>query len=89
VIQVEVLESDAVLDISTATATAILFTKPSGEIIERAASFLTDGTDGLITYTTLESDLDQKGIWSYRGRVTFSATKVFPTVDPDFFTVVA
>jgi len=88
-IQVTVQESDADLDISAATDTAIILTKPGGETVEKTAAFITDGTDGLIAYNTVAADIDQKGIWSYRAKVTFSPTQVFYTVDPDFFNVVA
>lgn len=80
-LQIVVKESDAVVDISTATAKAIILKKPGGEEVEKAAAFLTDGTDGIVAYSTQAGDIDQKGIWSYRAKITFSAALVFHTID--------
>ena len=88
-LQITVQETDAAVDISTATGKAILLTKPGGEVVEKTADFITDGTDGGIAYSTVADDIDQKGIWAYRAKITFSGTQVYYTTDPDFFTVVA
>ena len=58
------------LDISTATAMDFVFRKPDLSVIARAASFLTDGSDGVLRYIASSSDLDQSGTWSYQAEVT-------------------
>jgi len=66
-------QSDAIVDISTATAKSIIFKRPDGSTFTKAAAFVTDGSDGKITYTLADGDLDQPGFWGYKGEVTTSA----------------
>lgn len=80
-LQITVQESDAALDISTATAKSIILKKPGGEEVEKTADFITDGTDGGVKYATEAGVIDQKGIWSYRAKITFSASMIFHTID--------
>ena len=87
-LRVTITESGAVVDISAAAATAIIFVKPDGSTLEVVADKLTDGTDGILNYQTAAGVIDQIGQWAYRGKVTFSASLVFHTVDPDTFTVI-
>lgn len=87
-LQITVKEDDAIVDISTATATDIILRKPDGTEVEKTGSLLTDGTDGIVAYSTLSGDIDQKGIWSYRAKITFSATQVYRTINPVEFRVV-
>ncbi len=44
-------------DISTATTKRILITQPDDTVLTKTASFSTDGTDGILTYTTIAGDL--------------------------------
>ena len=87
-LQVTITESGAAIDINTTTARAIILKKPDGTEVTKSADFLTDGQDGVIHYTTEDGDIDQKGVWSYRGRVTFSPTQIYHSIDPQEFTVV-
>ena len=56
-------EDDAVKNISTYTTKQLIFKKPSGTLLTKTASFLTDGTDGVIYYTSISGDLDEIGVW--------------------------
>ena len=56
-------EDDAVKNISSYSTKQLIFKKPDGTILTKTASFLTDGTDGVIYYTTVSGDLDTVGIW--------------------------
>lgn len=49
-------ETGAVIDLSAATQTDFNFRVPGGVVITRAASFVTNGTDGQLTYTTVAGD---------------------------------
>jgi len=80
-------ENDAVVDIATATALAIIFKKPSGVEVERVASLFTDGTDGILKYANVADEFDELGEWSYIGKVTFSASLVFYSRPPAIFMV--
>ena len=52
-------------------------------MVEQAASFVTDGIDGKIEYTTVADDLDQVGMWRLQGEVTFP-TGAFPSDKSEF-----
>jgi hypothetical protein len=64
---------DTVVDISSASRMEILFLLPSGKTRGRPAAFTTDGTDGLIQYTTVDGDIDEAGgkakPWTFSGWV--------------------
>jgi hypothetical protein len=57
------------VDISSATTKNILLQKPSGAILTKAGNFTTDGTDGLLDYTTISGDLDESGVWQIQAHV--------------------
>ena len=51
------------LDISSASTKQLKFKKPSGELLTKAGTFFTDGTDGILTYTSVSGDIDECGRW--------------------------
>lgn len=51
------------LNISSASATYLLFLRPDGTSFNRIANFVTNGYDGGIYYLTTESDFTQVGNW--------------------------
>lgn len=51
------------VNIATATVKRLDFRKPDGTTLERAASFLTNGSDGVIYYDTVQGDIDHVGRW--------------------------
>lgn len=76
VLRVKIVDADEVaIDVSTATARTIYLTKTDGTVVAKTAVFTTDGTDGLIEYTTVTSDFDMLGIWSIQGRVEMPTGK--------------
>jgi len=87
-LQVEFETLNQVDDISTATGWAIILVKPDGTEVEKVAAFLTDGTDGIIAYTTISGDIDQLGLWSYRGKLTFPGGGTLYTNNPQFIEAV-
>ena len=87
-LQITVTESDVAVDISTSTLQEIILKKPDGTEVTKTASFINAGADGKIHYITLTGDIDQVGQWSYRAKITFSATQVFHSIDPQTFEVV-
>lgn len=50
-------------DISAATVKRISLKKPGGATVQKTAVFTTDGTDGLIEYDTVSTDLNKAGTW--------------------------
>ncbi len=67
---VTVKEGGVAVDISAATSTEIHLRRPNGSTKRFAAAFVTDGSDGQVTYTTDATTLDQVGNWEVRARVT-------------------
>ena len=53
-------------DLSAATTTNFVVEKPDSSVVTWTASFDSDGTDGVLKYTTVSGDLDMVGIWSGR-----------------------
>jgi hypothetical protein len=52
------------VDISAATVKDITLRRPDLTTVTRAGVFVTDGTDGLITITTISGDLSMDGCYS-------------------------
>ena len=74
VFQFTIKDSDVVVNLSSATTKQIIFTKPDGTKLTKTASFLTDGTDGIIYYTTISGDLDTCGVWQSQASLVFASS---------------
>lgn len=68
-IKLEIREGYGVLDISSATTKNIIISKPNGNIINTIATFLTDGSDGMIYYKTVLGDLNQAGTYGIQAYI--------------------
>lgn len=55
--------------LSSYTTKQLIFKKPSGTTLTKTASFLTDGSDGIIYYTSISGDLDETGVWKLQAYV--------------------
>jgi len=62
----------SVFDISSYTTKEIEFLNPSNVVTSENATFVTDGTDGLLTFTTNDNSifLGKGGLWHYRGHIS-------------------
>ena len=74
VFEFPITDSGATLDLSSATVKQIKFRKPktstlAAETVIKTATFATDGSDGVLTYTTAANDIDRKGTWSVQAYV--------------------
>lgn len=67
---VTIKESGVALDISAATDVLFNIRKPSNTLLSVSGSFLTDGSDGVATYTTIEGDLDEVGTYKIEAAVS-------------------
>lgn len=56
-------DASTTMDVSGATTKQIIFRKPNATTVTQTAAFYTDGSDGIIQYTTVSGDLDTAGIW--------------------------
>lgn len=67
-------------DISQAIGEQIIFEKPDGSLLTVTASFVTDGSDGVVRYIFGEGDLDQSGTWRYQALITFASGEIYSDV---------
>ena len=58
-----IADASGAVDISGATTKQIILLKPDGTSIQEDASFVTDGTDGQLSYTIQSGDLNVCGTW--------------------------
>lgn len=70
-------EDCAAVDISMATDKKIIFQKPDGTTLEKDAEFLTDGTDGIIYYNTVDGDIDACGMWKIQAVIYIGSSSLF------------
>ena len=71
--KVTIKDGTSVVDISSATSTKqIILKKPDGTKLTKAATFLSDGTDGIMYYSTVDGDLDVPGVWKLQGKVVIT-----------------
>ncbi len=68
-------ESGTVVDISGAATKTIKFEKPDGTTMDKPGSFVTDGTDGLLEYRSVDGDLDIGGDWRLQGYIDLGGWK--------------
>jgi hypothetical protein len=64
--EITIVEDGAAVNISDATTMALTLKKPNGSTLTKTLDFKTDGTDGIVTYTFLTTDLDIAGTWKYQ-----------------------
>lgn len=62
-------QDKAIVDCSVCISKTIRFQKPDNSTFDKAAAFVTDGSDGKIHYITVSGDLDASGTWYYQGIV--------------------
>lgn len=81
VFEITITDCTAAVDISTATDMSVVFRKPDGTVVENEASFLTDGEDGKLIYTTIAGDIDQKGTWKIQAKVVMPSGSWSSNID--------
>jgi len=74
VFQILIYKNGAARPIDAGTGLTIYFRKPDASILEKTATFTTDGTDGKMQYTTVAGDLDQSGLWGIQGKYTIGGS---------------
>jgi hypothetical protein len=85
-IRLQVREGNNALDISSASNTIMIIERPDSTLISASASFVTDGTDGLIVYyTSGSSDLNQEGDYNVQAYIQIPGFTGYTT--PVTFTV--
>lgn len=67
--KLRVVQDAVAVDISGYTTLSYIFCAPSGRKRTRTAQFGTDGTDGVLTYTVANGDIDEVGDWQVQARI--------------------
>lgn len=67
---VTVKDGSGPANISNATALTFTFSKPSGRTLIVSPRFQTDGSDGQLTYLTVDGDFDEVGKYQVQATVT-------------------
>lgn len=73
--EITVTEDGVALDVSTSSVKQIRFRMPDNSVLTKTALFKTDGTDGIIKYTTVAGDIDQVGTWGIQAYVEIGSGK--------------
>lgn len=68
-------------DLSATTIKTLIMTHPDGSVATFPLSFVTDGTDGLLYYTTTYGDLAQLGVYSYQIFLNYSSNVVYSDIN--------
>ena len=73
-IRLQVMKDGEAFPLENALTKQIKMKKPSESILVVDAEFYTDGSDGILTYTTIEDDLDEAGIYAVYAYLELSDT---------------
>ncbi len=73
VFELTIKDGTVVVDVSGQTTMEVIFLSPGGTRTAKGASFKTNGTDGVIQYTTVADDLNEEGRWQIQGHVVLAA----------------
>jgi hypothetical protein len=68
------------IDVSGASTKYIYFEAPNGTKTRKDAVYYTDGTDGIIQYTSVDGDIGQAGNWKIQGYIEPADGKFFTRV---------
>ena len=64
-------DDSGVVDLSATTSKTIILFDPAGNSTSHAASFFTDGTDGIIQYAGVSGDIFLDGQWAWEAQIEF------------------
>lgn len=70
--RLQLTEDGSPFDISSFTTKEMIFYKPDGTQLVKGASFVTDGTDGMLQYNVESGVIDASGRWGIRARIAKS-----------------
>ena len=68
VITATIKDGTTIVDVSGSVVTFV-FRKPTGATVTETGTFVTDGTDGQVKYTSEANFFDVRGRWQYQAKV--------------------
>ena len=63
------VENGTAVDISGATTKTFDFEDPDATVVTQAGTFGSDGTNGILKYTTVSGDINKSGRWRIQGKI--------------------
>ena len=75
-----VKDDGVVVDISSASSLSVIIKKPDGVNYTKAGTFLNDGTDGKMYYTSVSGDFNAAGNYKIQGIVTLSGGTFYTSI---------
>jgi hypothetical protein len=69
VFDVSVKQDGGILPVNDMTTREIVFTSPSGAVVVKSASLVSDGLDGRIKYTSVSGDFSERGNWGIQAHL--------------------
>jgi len=61
---------DDAVDISASVVKEFYFLKPSDVVLTKAAAWGSDGSDGVLQYTTIAGDINEAGRWRLQAHIS-------------------
>ena len=73
IFEITLTDCEDIVDVSSANILELIFKLPDNAetILTKTATLVTDGTDGVISYTTIEGDLSISGKWKLQAQIGF------------------
>jgi len=73
-------EDNNTLNISTLQSGSLTFKRPDDTKFNVSGHLYTDGSDGIIAYTSASNDINMAGLWSLQGQVLFSGQMYYTDI---------
>jgi hypothetical protein len=83
--QVDVNGDPIPRDISSFTTHDLIFQKPDRTVVVKTAEFFTDGSDGLLVYTTINGDLVPGGLFEVQSHLANADGSIDETTEVAIF----
>ena len=77
--KLRIVKDGTAQDISSYTTRQFILRSPTGTTATKTAEFDTDGTDGVLSYTFEEDDIDRAGNWSVQARISKTGVELTAT----------
>lgn len=74
-------DCSTVIDLTSFTTFQIIFWKPDGTTVIKAASVYGDPANGIIQYTTIANDLDQSGTWRIQAYIESATQELYSNIE--------
>jgi hypothetical protein len=77
---ITIKDDGVVVDISAASLLQIILKKPDGKSYTKTGTFYTNGTDGKMTYTSIDGDFNVPGNYKIQGKVTLAGGTYYSSI---------